>query len=85
MHRTVDLTSFLLRRDTKESNYSLESPKYIRYRGLVGFLHIHIRKRAGKPQRMGNTVFLPERLGAITGTMSVGRTSPDSTMGLQIV
>ncbi len=33
-----------------------------------------------KPQRMGKTVFLPERLGAITGTMSVGRTSPDSTI-----
>ncbi len=48
MHRTVALTSFLLRRDTKDSNYSLESSKYIRIRGLVGFLHIHIRKRAGK-------------------------------------
>ncbi len=37
---------------------------------------IHHRER--------NTVFLPERLGAITGTMSAGRTSPDSTMGLLI-
>jgi hypothetical protein len=37
------------------------------------------------PHCMGNTDFLPDWLGAITGTMSVGRTSPLVIIGLPCV
>ena len=35
-----------------------------------------------KPHCMGNTLFIPLALGAITGTISVGRTSPSVIRGL---
>ena len=37
---------------------------------------------ARKPHCMGNTLFIPLALGAITGTISVGRTSPSVIRGL---
>jgi hypothetical protein len=35
-----------------------------------------------KPHTMGKTVLAPDRFGAMTGTILVGRTSPSVTIGL---
>ena len=40
---------------------------------------------AMKPHCIGNTLLTPDELGAMTGTISVGRTSPDVISGLQCV